>query len=30
MTGLAMTQVEVTEAVAEVIRRARNEGLDIG
>jgi predicted nucleic acid-binding Zn-ribbon protein len=30
MTGVAMTQAEVTESVAEVIRRARSEGLDIG
>tara|TARA_R100001460_G_scaffold25771_2_gene51991 strand:+ start:6624 stop:9044 length:2421 start_codon:yes stop_codon:yes gene_type:complete len=30
MTGIAVTQAEVTESVAEVIRRARNEGLDIG
>jgi len=30
MTGLAVTQAEVTESVAEVIRRARSEGLDIG
>ena len=30
MTGIALTQAEVTESVAEVIRRARNEGLDIG
>ena len=30
MHGIAVTQAEVTESVAEVIRRARNEGLDIG
>ena len=30
MQGIALTQMEVTESVAEVIRRARNEGLDIG
>ena len=30
MTGVAMTQAEVTESVAEVIRRARSEGLDVG
>ena len=30
MQGIALTQMEVTESVAEVIRRARNEGLDVG